>query len=258
MGSPTGHTPGATDRPSGAVRGLVVLPAFNEEKSLENVLSRLKETCPHFDCLVVNDGSTDRTVDVARGGGARVVSLPFNSGVGCATKAGLLYAERNGYDLAIVLDADGQHDPASIADLVRPILDGQADVVLGSRYGAANERVRVPWLRRIGHAYLMAILKALTGRSIRDPMSGFRAVSRRAFWFYVSDNFPEDYPDANVVLLQHRAGIRLIEVPAIFHPRTAGVSQHRGLLRPLFYLIRATLAVFMVLLRPKPHKESLP
>jgi len=243
---------------SGAVRSLVVIPAYNEEKSLGSVLTRVKEMCPHFDYLVVNDGSTDATATVARNGGAHVVSLPFNSGVGCATKAGLLYAERNGYDLAVVLDADGQHDPVSIPDLVRPILEGKADVVLGSRYGPEGQQSDVPWIRRVGHAYLTAILQLLTGRSICDPMSGFRAVGRRALWFYVSDNFPDDFPDANVVLMQHRAGIRLIEVPAVFHPRTTGLSQHRGPLRPLLYLIRATLAILMVLLRPKPRKESLP
>lgn len=237
---------------------LIVIPALNEAQTLGAVIARVREFCPGFDCLVVNDGSTDRTAAIAREQGARVITMPFNSGIGCATKAGLLYAERNGYNFAVILDADGQHDPASVRDLVCPIVAGEADVVLGSRYGQSDGQLHVPWLRRIGHAYLMAIVALLTGRRLRDPMSGFRAVSRRAMWFYTSDHFPDDFPDANVILMQHRAGIRLIEVPAIFHERTAGVSQHRGVLRPFLYLIRATLAVLMVLLRPKPRKESGP
>jgi len=240
------------------LRALLIMPALNEEKTLGAVLARLKETCPDFDCLVVNDGSTDRTIEVARAGGARVVSLPFNSGYGCAVKTGLVYAERNGYDLAILLDADGQHDPSSIADLTRPVLEGTADVVLGNRYGDAARRTQGSWLQRAGHGYLSTLLRILTGQRIHDPMSGFQAISRRALWFYVSNNFPEDYPDTNVLLMLHRAGIRFTEVPAVFHTRTTGQSMHGGLLKPLLYWIRATLAILMVLLRPKPRKESKP
>jgi len=171
-------------------------------------------------------------------------------------KAGLLYAERNGYEIVVLLDADGQHDPASIPDLVRPILDGEADVVIGSRYGAKSRAdLGLSWIQRAGHTYLSALLRLLTGRKITDPTSGFQAISRRALWFYVSDEFPDDYPDANVLLMLHRAGIRFTEVPALFHPRTSGESMHSGFFRPLLYLIRAMLALLMVLLRPKPAKE---
>jgi len=253
----TEHDPPA-NQPAAATPplALVVMPAFNEEKNLGKVLLPLKETCPGFDCLVVNDGSTDRTAAVARGSGARVVTLPCNLGYGSAIKTGLLYADRNGYDLAVLLDADGQHDSVSIADLVRPIAEGRADVVLGNRYGAEDRGRNGSWLQRAGHGYLSALLRLLTGQHISDPMSGFQAISRRAFWFYVSRNFPEDYPDANVLLMLYRAGIRFVEVPAVFHARSAGQSMHGGLCRPLLYFIRATLAILMVLLRPKPSKES--
>jgi len=252
------QNPAALRTASGGLRALIIMPALNEEKTLGAVLDRLQETCPDFDRLIVNDGSTDRTIEVARAGGARVVSLPFNSGYGCAVKTGLIYAERNGYDLAVLLDADGQHDPSSIPDVTRPVLEGTADVVLGNRYGDAARRAQGSWLQRTGHKYLSTLLRLLTGKRVSDPMSGFQAISRRALWFYVSNNFPEDYPDTNVLLMLHRAGIRFTEVPAVFHARTTGQSMHGGLLRPLLYWIRATLAILMVLLRPKPRKESKP
>jgi len=223
---------------------------------LGKVLSQLREIHPQFNYLVVNDGSTDRTAEVARRHGARVISLPCNSGYGCAVKAGLIYAERNGYDLAVLLDSDGQHDPLSVCDLMRPILEEAADVVLGNRYGVPDAQRSGSWLQRTGHAYLSLLLRIMTGRRIHDPMSGFQAISRRGLWFYVSDNFPDDYPDANVVLMLHRAGIRLVEVPAIFHSRSTGQSMHGGLWRPLLYLIRATLAILMVWFRARPRKES--
>jgi len=241
-----------------APRGLIVIPALNEEKTLGTLFSRLRQVCPMFDWLVVNDGSTDRTAEVARRAGARVVTMPFNCGYGCAIKTGLTFAERKGYDLAVLLDADGQHDPASIADLIRPIIEGRADVVLGSRYRQGGGRAAWSALQRAGHSYLSALVWLLTGRRIRDPMSGFQAIGRRALWFYTSENFPEDYPDANVLLMLYRAGIRFAEVEAIFHPRPAGRSMHAGFWRPVLYLIRATLAILMVLLRPRPQPVGGP
>jgi glycosyltransferase involved in cell wall biosynthesis len=216
---------------------LVVVPAFNEAESLGALLVELQAT--GHDMVVVNDASTDATDAVARDHGAAVLSLPNNLGIGGAVQAGFLYATRNGYDVVVQTDGDGQHDPKQIQTVLAPIVAGYADCVVGSRYHPSKPDTgyRTPALRRLGMRFSTGILQLATGLRIRDTTSGFRALSRDAVVFF-SKSYPSDHPEAEALLVLHQAGFRIVEVPVTMRPRTSGTS--------LFSLFRAAVYPFRV------------
>ncbi len=228
--------------PAHVDRLLVVMPAFNEAKQIRRVVEAVRAEVPG-DVLVVDDGSTDDTGAEARRGGARVAAHPVNLGYGAALQTGYLYALRNGYDAVLQLDADGQHDPASIP----PLLDGlaRADVVVGSRFlGEGSYRPALP--RRIGMWIFARVATVLSGQRITDPTSGFQAISRAALHFYSHERYPVDYPDADVLAMVARAGLRLAEVPVRMLASPDGKSMHAGILKPLYYIFRMSLALGLV------------
>ncbi len=229
----------------GSHRLLVVIPAFNESRRISGVIRGIREAIgPSGDIVVVNDGSHDATSARAREAGVDVIEFPFNLGYGSALRAGYLYALRKGYDIVLQMDGDGQHDPAAIPALVRPILEGRAHVVIGSRFlGAAS--YPVPLARRIGQHLFSLILRALTGKTVTDPTSGYQAIHRDVFSLYVSDEFPSDYPDADVLLLLHYRGFNFCEVPATFHSGEKGKTMHAGW-KPFYYVVKMLLSMLMV------------
>jgi glycosyltransferase involved in cell wall biosynthesis len=216
---------------------LVVVPAFNEAESLHALLSELQAT--GHDAVVINDASTDETEAVVRAYGAPVLALSNNLGIGGAVQAGFLYATRNGYDAVVQVDGDGQHDPNQITTILAPIIAGDADCVVGSRYHPSQPDTgyRTPALRRLGMQFSTGILQLATGLRIRDTTSGFRALSRNAVAFF-SKNYPSDHPEAEALLVLHQAGFRIVEVPVTMRPRTSGSS--------LFSLFRAAVYPFRV------------
>jgi glycosyltransferase involved in cell wall biosynthesis len=228
-----------------APRLLVVMPAFNEAKRIRGVIERVREQVAG-DVLVVDDGSHDDTGPEARRGGARVAVHPVNLGYGAALQTGYLYALRNGYDAVLQLDADGQHDPASIPRLLEALRE--ADVVVGSRF-LDGRSYRPPLSRRVGMWLFGKVASALSGRLITDPTSGFQAISRDALRFYSHERYPVDYPDADVLAMVSRAGLRLAEVPVRMLASPDGKSMHAGILKPLYYVFRMSLALFLVPLR---------
>ena len=243
--------PAATAAPAvaGHARVLVLMPAFNEEQSIGATLARIRSAIPEADLLVVNDCSADRTTEVAERAGARVVELPCNLGYGGAVQAGFEYALARGYDAVIQIDADGQHDPSSARDLLAPVLRGEADVAIGSRFlGEAS--YRVPALRRIGMRVFERIVTFVTRRHFSDPTSGYQAMNRNVLAFFARDNYPSDFPDADTIILLVLAGFRVQEIPVVMRARTAGASMHSNL-KALYYVSKMFLAIFMVLVRRK-------
>lgn len=206
---------------------LVVIPACNEAERIGRVLSALREQLPEATALVVDDGSSDATASVARRLGAVVIQHPFNLGYGAALHTGYRYAHSRGFERLVQLDADGQHDPASVHGLLRALDDG-ADLVIGSRYLRTDGRPPTGWARRIGSVLFARIVTAWTGVRITDPTSGYQAMNRSALDIQVLDHFPEDYPDADVLITAARAGLKLAEVPVQMFERKGGVSMHRG------------------------------
>ncbi len=225
-------------------RTLIIIPALNEEESLPSVLASIGTHAPDFDVLVVDDGSTDRTAAVARASGARVLSLPYNMGVGGALRAGFRFATRNEYDRVVQLDADGQHDPANLDALLAAIDDG-ADLAIGSRFLAKDGHYEVDRTRGSAMAILRMVLRALMGRDIHDTTSGFRAFSGPMVQEF-SNNYPREFLSDTVeaLLIASYSGYRVVEVPTRMSKRFAGEPSHRSM-RLAFHYLRVLAVIGM-------------
>jgi glycosyltransferase involved in cell wall biosynthesis len=226
-------------------RLLVVMPAYNEARRIREVVAAVRAQVD-ADVLVVDDGSADATAQEARAAGATVASHAMNLGYGAALQTGYRYALRRGYDAVLQLDADGQHDPASIPRLVAAL--AHADVVVGSRF-LDGTSYRPPLSRRLGMWLFGRIASVLARRPVTDPTSGFQAISRPALRFYAHERYPVDYPDADVLAMVARSGLRLAEVPVTMRPSPDGKSMHGGILKPLYYIVRMSLSLALVPLR---------
>jgi glycosyltransferase involved in cell wall biosynthesis len=229
-------------------RVLCIIPALNEADRIAQVIADVRRDAPGVDVLVVDDGSTDRTADVAREAGARVCSLPLNLGYGAALQSGYQYALRRGFDTAVQMDADGQHEPQDVQRLLSGLAEHEADVIIGSRF-LGEGRYKVSPVRALAIGLMRFLVRLLTGQRITDPTSGFQALSLRAIRLYASDEYPVDYPDADVLIMAHRAGLRVAEVPVSMYERAAGRSMHDGL-KPVWYMFKVLLSVAVTMLRP--------
>lgn len=228
---------------------LVILPAWNEEEALPGVLDELHATLPEADFLVVNDGSTDRTAVAARRGRTMVLDLPLNLGVGGAMRAGYKFAARKGYQAAVQVDADGQHDPADVQRVVGALESEGADVVIGARFaGEGTYTVRGP--RRWAMKLLSASLSRLTRTRLTDTTSGFKASNRRAIELFAAD-YPAEYLGDTIesLVIASRAGLVVRQVGVTMRPRAGGTPSHNPAKAALF-LGRAVLALLIALSRP--------
>jgi glycosyltransferase involved in cell wall biosynthesis len=227
------------------------MPAHNEAANLPRVLPEVRRAAPGYDLLVVNDGSQDETASVAERYGAIVVTLPANLGYGGAVQTGFLYGVRHGYDLCVVVDADGQHDPAGIPLLAEVVASGAADVAIGSRF-RGRMTYHQPLVKRIGMKVFAWTVSRVTRQPVTDPTSGFQALNADAMRFFARDNYPVDYPDADTLLVLHYAGFKTQEAPVTMRERISGVSMHSGW-KPFYYVGKMWLAIAMVLLRQRTH-----
>ncbi|MCU1484937.1 MAG: dolichyl-phosphate mannose synthase [Actinomycetia bacterium] len=218
-----------------AVDTLVIIPAYNEEAALPAVLAGLRARFPAFDLVVIDDGSADRTSEVARAGGAAVVTLPFNLGVGGALRTGFRYAVRHGYQRAVQLDADGQHDAGQV-DALLAALDG-ADLVIGSRFADGPGDYEVGRSRRLAMRFMQRGVRILSGRSFTDTSSGFRAFGPRSLDLF-ADQYPIDFLSDSVeaLLTALAAGLTVVEVPVHMNERAGGVPSTRSLKLVYHYL----------------------
>lgn len=231
-------------------RSLLVIPAFNEQRSIAAVVDRVFATGLDIDVLVVNDGSRDDTATLAAAHGAKVVSHPFNLGYGAALQTGYKYATRNGYDLVVQMDADGQHDPAYIPKLLEPVRAGEADVVIGSRFIQASG-YEMGGARTAGRVFFQRVLVWCGGPHIADPTSGLQALSRPVFRFCCSDFYPFDFPDIDVLLLLHRQGFRIHEIPVTMAPSPPLRKPMHAGLRAVYYPYKMLLSTFRSWLTPR-------
>jgi glycosyltransferase involved in cell wall biosynthesis len=229
------------------VKVLVVIPAYNEGARIGGVVRRVRETVPEYDLLVVNDGSRDETAREAAAAGAEVVSHPFNLGYGVATQTGYKYAVANGYGYLAQMDGDGQHDPSFIPALLAPVIAGETDFALGSRFLGVGT-YEPSKARRVGMAFFRRLVSLLIGHRITDSTSGYQAFNRSVMRFFTTEVFPCDYPDADMLITLHRAGFRIREVPVRMHSNAAGKSMHSGW-KPVYYMFKMLLSIFVTLLR---------
>jgi glycosyltransferase involved in cell wall biosynthesis len=236
---------------------LAIVPAYNESGAIAATIADLREHAPGFDVLVVDDGSTDDTAAIARAHGAHVLRLPFNVGIGGAVQSGYLYAAEHGYDVAVQVDGDGQHDPRQIAVLLAHLRANPGlNMVSGSRFMHDKDDAgyRSSPSRRLGIRLFGWMLSRVTGRPVTDPTSGFRLCDRRAIELFARD-YPHDFPEVEAVLMIHAHRLTGDEVAVRMRARTTGVSSINAS-RSLLYMTKVTLALFVGLLRARPNVEA--
>ena len=237
------------------MRIMVLIPAYNESANIGDVIHSVRSMYPGYDIVVVNDGSQDDTAARAREAGAKVISHPFNMGYGVTIQTGYKYALHRDYDFLVQIDGDGQHDPASIAGVLAPVLAGEAEFVLGSRF-LDRDSYEPSLPRRIGMRFFRQLVSWCIGQSITDSTSGFQAFNRKIIGFFTTEAFPCDYPDADMLLTLHRSGYNLREIPVRMYANTTGKSMHSGW-RPFYYMFKMLLSLFVTLLRKRePGREE--
>jgi len=228
------------------MRILIIVPAYNEETSLPGVMEDLKKHIPSAEVVVVNDGSRDATARIARDLGVKVLDLPFNLGIGGAVQAGYIYAERRGYDIAVQFDGDGQHVGLEIRKLLRPLEDGSADIVIGSRFLVPGA-YKAPLFRSLGIRIFSFTLSRILTTVVTDSTSGFRAANRKAIEFFAR-MYPDDYPEVESLVLAHKVHLKIIEVAVSMRERTGGKSSITPL-RSAYYMTKVLMAIFIDLLK---------
>lgn len=236
------------------VKCLGIIPAYNEEKKIASVIRGVRKSFSDMDVLVVDDGSSDGTPHRAMEAGAKVILHPFNLGYGTALQTGYKFALEKGYEKIVQMDGDGQHDPSFIPDLFAPIQRGEADIVIGSRFLKTDEArsghipYRAPFVRSLGMKLFGMITTLLIDQRVTDSTSGYQAMNRRVVEWVSSDKFPFDYPDADVIIMLHRAGFRIKEIPAQMFESQNKKSMHSGW-KPIYYIFKMFLSILVTLMR---------
>lgn len=233
---------------------LVIIPAYNEGKSIGKVIEEVKESVPEVDIVVIDDGSTDNTVKIAREEGVKVISHPVNLGYGTALQTGYKYALRFPYEIIVQLDADGQHPPTYIHRLTRVLKNNSADVVIGSRF-LENRKYNGPWIRKLGMKIFSKVTSLVIREQITDTSSGFRALKREVVDFFAHIDYPSDFDDADLIILTHFAGFRIKEIPITMDEREYGKSVLTAT-KLIYYGFKMLLSIMVTLLREKPPKEG--
>ena len=233
-------------RRESVARGLAIVPAYNEERTIAAVVERVLRDSPGFDVVVVDDGSTDCTAQLAEQAGATVLRHPFNLGIGGAVQSGYRYAFDRGYELAVQVDGDGQHDPGEITALMRAMGVDGVDMVCGSRF-LDDTGYEAPPVRRFGIRFFSTVMSRIVGQRVTDPTSGFRLCNRRAIDLFARD-YPHDYPEVEAILMVHAHRLRMCEVPVQMHQRQGGQSSITSG-ESVYYMIKVLLAIFVGLFR---------
>lgn len=222
---------------------LVIIPAYNEQESILNVIEKLKKDVPRADYVVINDCSKDNTLHVLSENDATYINLPLNLGIGGGVQTGYKYALENGYDIAIQIDGDGQHDTAYLEQVIAPLESGEADIAIGSRF-IKKEGFQSSGARRAGIKFLSALIRIVCGKKVYDVTSGFRAVNREYIKMY-ANSYPVDYPEPEAIVQAAVNGAVIHEVPVIMKERETGASSISGIWKSLYYMIKVSLAVIL-------------
>ena len=228
------------------MKSLVIIPAYNEEKSILKTVNDIKENAKSFDYVIVNDCSMDKTLELCREHGLCVLNLPVNLGIGGAVQTGYLYAYKNGYDYAVQFDGDGQHDASYLEAMRDYMKDRDVDLLIGSRF-LEKEGFQSSGLRRFGIRYFSHLIKLLTGVRITDPTSGMRMADRSVMEIY-ANCYPKDYPEPESAVAILNVGKKIEEYPVKMREREEGVSSISPV-RSVYYMIKVTLAILVEALR---------
>jgi len=229
------------------VRRIALVPAFNEQQNVGRVIEEIRAFDPGLDIVVIDDGSVDGTAAAAREHGATVLCLPFNLGIGGAVQTGFRYAFEHDYELAVRVDGDGQHDPAQLDRVIAPVLAGEADIAVGSRFVEASQGYRSSRSRRVGIRLLALVVSRIVGRRVTDTTSGFQALNSKGIALFARD-YPHDYPEVEATVMVSRHRLRAVEVPVSMRERSSGRSSITAV-RSIYYMLKVLLAIFVGLFR---------
>lgn len=222
------------------MKNIVIIPAYNESGNIENTVADIVKNAPGFDYIIVNDCSTDNTLDICRKKGFNYINLPINLGIGGAVQTGYKYAYLHGYDTAVQFDGDGQHDAAYLSKLLDTLESQEADMVIGSRF-IENEGFQSSALRRVGIRYFTGLIRFLTGKVITDPTSGMRMVNNKLIKEF-ANSYPKDYPEPESAVTIIKKGYRIKEVPVKMRSRAEGESSI-SMGKSVYYMVKVSLAI---------------
>jgi glycosyltransferase involved in cell wall biosynthesis len=235
-------------------RTVAIVPAWNEAGAIGGVVDEILAFDPAVTVVVVDDASTDDTTAVASSHGATVLRLPFNVGIGGAVQTGFRYARDEGYEIAVRLDGDGQHDASELGSLLAPVRTGDTDLVIGSRFVDPGGSYRPPFARRMGIRVFARLVSLLGGQKVTDTTSGFTAMNRAGIELFAAE-YPHDYPEVEATLVALRSGLRLSQVQVEMRERQTGTSSIT-FVRSLYYIVKVTLALLVASLRRYPRLEA--
>jgi glycosyltransferase involved in cell wall biosynthesis len=235
-------------------RIVAIVPAWNEAGAIGGVVDEILAFDSTIDVVVIDDASADQTVAIAERHGATVLPLLFNVGIGGAVQTGFRYARDEGYEIAVRLDGDGQHDASELEKLITPIRAGEADLVIGSRFVDPAGGYRPPFARRMGIRVFASLVSLLGGQKVSDTTSGFSAMNRAGIELFATD-YPHDYPEVEATLVALRSGLRLAQVQVEMRERQAGTSSIT-FVRSLYYIVKVMLALLVASLRRYPRLEA--
>lgn len=224
------------------MKKLVIIPAYNESENIVNTVKEIKEKASDFDYVVINDCSSDKTLEILESNHLNYINLPVNLGIGGAVQTGYKYALEHEYDMAVQVDGDGQHDPAYLHSLEETLIKEKADMVIGSRF-IKNEGFQSTFARRMGIVYFTKMIKSLTGTTITDPTSGFRLVNKDVIALFAND-YPRDYPEPESIVALLKRKKKVIEVPVQMKERQGGVSSIK-LWNSVYYMIKVSIAILV-------------
>lgn len=230
------------------MKKIVIIPAYNEISNIEFTVNDIREHAPGFDYVIINDCSQDGTMRYCAERGMNIINLPVNLGIGGAVQTGYLYAWRNGYDIAVQFDGDGQHDAGYLNEMADYMEANHADMVIGSRF-IKKEGFQSTGLRRFGIKYFSVLIYLMTGKTVLDVTSGMRMVNRDVMKIY-SEDYPVDYPEPESVVTILNMGKKVCEVPVVMRERQGGVSSISPR-KSVYYMVKVTLAILMERLRKR-------
>lgn len=228
------------------MKKLIIIPAYNEEANIEKTVEAILRDSSGFDYVIINDCSTDNTRRICEEKGYNIVNLPINLGIGGAVQTGYKYAVRNGYDMAVQVDGDGQHDPKFLEEMAEYLEQHGLDMVIGSRF-IEKQGFQSSGLRRVGIRFFTGLIKVLTGTTITDPTSGLRMVGKKVLQIFAED-YPKDYPEPESVVAILRRGMKVEEIPVVMREREGGVSSI-SMKKSVYYMIKVSLAIIIERIR---------
>jgi glycosyltransferase involved in cell wall biosynthesis len=231
-------------------RKIIIIPAFNEEESIASVVEDAQKYS-NADLVVIDDASQDLTASKAEEAGAFVIRHPFNMGYGVAIQTGYKYALRKGYDLLVQIDGDGQHNPKYIPDLFEKVESRECNLAIGSRF-MDNGEYHAGLLKSVGIWFFRFIVWMITRQKITDPTSGYQCLDRTIIEIFTRDSFPSDYPDANIIVMLHRMGFTVRDIPVEMVPNHKRRGMHQGIFTLSYYFFKMFLTIFIALIKEEP------